>query len=64
MMWRIHKKIDIPLSPARVFDYLAQFDHIREWDTSVLTAQPLTAGKPAAGSRFRLTLIFGLARVP
>ncbi|CAD7842125.1 MAG: hypothetical protein [Olavius algarvensis Delta 4 endosymbiont] len=63
-MWRIERKIDIPQAADRVFDYLAQFDHIREWDPSVLAAQPLTAGKPAAGSRFRLTLNFGLARVP
>lgn len=63
-MWHIKKQIDIPLTPERVFNYLAQFDHIREWDPSVLTARPLSAGKPAVGSRFRLTLMFGLTRVP
>jgi len=63
-MWHVEKQIDIPQPPERVFDYLAQFDHIREWDPSVLTAQPLNNGKPAAGSRFRLNLMFGLARVP
>jgi len=64
MMWHIEKQIDIPLAPERVFNYLAQFDHIREWDPSVLTAHPLSTGKPAVGSRFRLALMFGLARVP
>jgi len=46
-MWHIEKQIDIPQAPERVFNYLAQFDHIREWDPSVLTAHDLSgANRP------------------
>jgi dehydrogenase/reductase SDR family member 12 len=63
-MWRIEKRIDIPQDLDRVFDYLAHFQHIQEWDPSVLTARPLSPGPPAVGSRFALTVLFGAARVP
>ena len=63
-MWQIDKRVHIPQSPEKVFDYLAQFDNIREWDPSVLSARPLSPGAPEVGSRFRLVLLFGLSRVP
>ena len=63
-MWQIEESFELPLAPGRVFDYLAQFDHIREWDPSVLSARPLSSEKPMVGSRFALTLLFGMARVP
>lgn len=63
-MWQIEKQIDIPQPAERVFDYLAHFDNIREWDPSVLTAHQISPGAPSAGTRFALTLLFGIARVP
>ena len=63
-MWQIEERIDIPQPPESVFDYLARFHNIREWDPSVLTARQITTGKPSPGTRFALTLLFGLARVP
>ena len=63
-MWQIERRIDIPQSTGRVFAYLAQFDNIREWDPSVLTARQLSPGKPSRGTRFALTLLFGITRVP
>ena len=63
-MWLIEKQIDLPEAPGCVFDYLAQFDSIREWDPSVLSAHPLSGDQPSVGSRFRLTLMFGPTRVP
>ena len=43
-MWQIERRIDIPQSTGRVFAYLAQFDNIREWDPSVLTARQISPG--------------------
>lgn len=63
-MWQIEERIDIPQTTNRVFDYLAHFDNIREWDPSVLAARQISTGKPSPGTRFALTLLFGMARVP
>ena len=63
-MWQIEERLDIPQPPDRVFDYLAHFHNIREWDPSVIAARQLTPGTPSPGTRFALTLLFGLTRVP
>ena len=63
-MWQIEERIDISQPPERVFDYLAHFHNIREWDPSVLTARQVSPGNPSPGTRFELTLLFGMTRVP
>ncbi len=62
--WQIEKTIDIRQPPEVVFDYLCRFENVQEWDGSVLSACRLSSGKPAVGSRFRVTLLFGWRRVP
>lgn len=63
-MWQIEERIDIPQPTDRVFAYLAHFHNIREWDPSVLSARQISPGKPSPGTRFDLTLLFGITRVP
>jgi len=63
-MWQIEERFDVPQPPERVFDYLAHFQNIREWDPSVLTARKLSPGAPSPGTRFALTLLFGTNRIP
>jgi dehydrogenase/reductase SDR family protein 12 len=62
--WRIKKEIDVDQPTDRVFDYLSHWATVAEWDPSVFNARKLSAGKPAVGSRFHLTLRFGWKRVP
>jgi hypothetical protein len=63
-MWRIKKEIDADQPADRVFDYLSHWDTVAEWDPCVVSARMLSAGKPSVGSRFHITLCFGLKRVP
>ena len=63
-MWQIEKRTIIRQSPDMVFDYLCHFNHVCEWDPSVLSARKTSPGKPAVGSRFQLTLLFGWNRIP
>jgi hypothetical protein len=62
--WRIKKEIDADQPTDRVFDYLSHWATVAEWDPSVVSARMLSAGKPSVGSRFHITLRFGLKRVP
>ena len=61
--WRIKKVIDTDQTTARVFDYLSHWDTVAEWDSSVVSARMLSAGKPAVGSRFHITLRLGWKRL-
>jgi dehydrogenase/reductase SDR family protein 12 len=62
--WRIIKEISVDNPADRVFDYLSHWDTVAEWDSSVVSARMLSAGKPSVGSRFHITLRFGWKRVP
>jgi NAD(P)-dependent dehydrogenase (short-subunit alcohol dehydrogenase family) len=63
-MWQTTEIIDIHWPQAAVFDYLAHFDNIGEWDDTVISVRPVAAGAPAIGSRYRLHVGFGPQRVP
>ena len=63
-MWHVEKCIDIKQPPEVVYSYLSYFQHVPEWDTSVLSARRISSGKPVAGSRFQLILLFGWNRIP
>lgn len=63
-MWKIIERIDIAQPPETVFDYLARFEHVAEWDPGVLAARRRTPGPPAVGSRFDVTLLWGWRRIP
>ncbi|MEE4607617.1 MAG: SDR family NAD(P)-dependent oxidoreductase [Desulfobacteraceae bacterium] len=63
-MWKILERIEIAQPPETVFDYLACFQHVAEWDPAVLTARQRTPGPPAVGSRFDVILLWGGRRIP
>lgn len=63
-VWQATEIIDIAWDRAGVFDYLARFDNIAEWDDTVVSVRRLTAGAPDVGSRYRLHVGFGPRRVP
>ncbi len=43
-------------SPEQVFDYLARFSSVAEWDASVLSAEMLTPEPVEAGSEFKVVV--------
>jgi uncharacterized protein YndB with AHSA1/START domain len=46
-----------PRPVEEVFDYLARFDNVAEWDPSIERAEQLDPAPPRRGSRFRI--LFG-----
>lgn len=62
--WQIRKRTLVAQPVDLVFDYLTRWDRVGEWDRSVVAAERTSAGPPAAGSRFQLTLAFGGRRIP
>jgi hypothetical protein len=42
------------LPPGEAFSYMARFGNVREWDPSVVEAEPVGTGEPRLGSAFRL----------
>ena len=47
-------EIDSPKRPGDVFEYLATFSNAREWDPSVVDAEPRSPGRAEVGSVYRL----------
>jgi carbon monoxide dehydrogenase subunit G len=47
-------EIDSPREPDEVFEYLAAFSNAREWDPSVVEAEPRDGGRAELGSVYRL----------
>ena len=60
-MARYETEILVPRPPAEVFDYLAHFENVAEWDPGIVEAERLEADAAAAvekGSRFRVVSSF------
>jgi carbon monoxide dehydrogenase subunit G len=49
-------EIDTTRPPEQVFDYLARFSSVAEWDPSVVSAEMLTPEPVAAGSEFKVVV--------
>ena len=47
-----------PQSPQRVFNYLAQFHRVAEWDPSVVRSEKVTPGVIAVGTEFDIDVRF------
>ena len=56
--------IQSSLPPGEAFSYMALFSNAREWDPSVVEAEPLGQGEPGVGSAFRLVTRVGRRSVP
>lgn len=63
-MARYVDAIDLPVPIAEAFDYLADFSHTAEWDPGVESAERLTPGPLARGSRFRVVIRFLGRKIP
>jgi carbon monoxide dehydrogenase subunit G len=57
-MARYVDAIDLELCPEGVFDYLADFSTIAEWDPGVVSAKRITPGVIRTGTRFRVVVSF------
>jgi Polyketide cyclase / dehydrase and lipid transport len=51
-----HAEIRTSQSPEQVFDYLARFSSVAEWDASVVSAEMLTPEPVEAGSEFKVVV--------
>ena len=51
-----HAEIHTTQSPEQVFDYLARFSSVAEWDASVVSAEMLTPEPVEAGSEFKVVV--------
>jgi len=50
--------IDVEAPPEEVFCYLADLEHLPEWDSSVRTASLVSDTGPAVGRRYDITIGF------
>jgi Polyketide cyclase / dehydrase and lipid transport len=51
-----HAEIRTSRPPEQVFDYLARFSSVAEWDASVVSAEMLTPEPVEAGSEFKVVV--------
>jgi hypothetical protein len=63
-MARITEQLAVPLSPEQAFDHVADFTTTADWDPGITDAERIDAGVFGLGSRFRVKLALGAARVP
>lgn len=53
-----------PAAPERVFDYLADFGNVAQWDPTVTEAEQLSGRAGRAGARYRVVVRLGLVSFP
>jgi len=46
--------IPSPMSAEEVFDYMATFSNVTEWDPTAAEAHPIDGGEPGLGARFHV----------
>lgn len=63
-MARITEHLDVPASPEPAFEMVADFTSTVSWDPSIVRAERLDDGPIGVGSRFRVWLAIGPARLP
>ncbi len=56
--------VDVAAPAETVFDFLADFSTVVEWDPGVTAAERVTDGPVARGSRFRVTVKIGPRTLP
>ncbi len=56
----LDESIEVRRSVRDVFDYIAAFHNVQEWDPGVKSARKLTPGPVAVGSEFEVVMNFGL----
>ncbi len=60
----MHEQFDVPRTSEDVFNYIADFSRIDEWDHTIVSAEKTSDGPLAVGSQFDLVYKRGLRRVP
>lgn len=63
-MARITEELLVPLTPEQAFDHVADFTTAADWDPQITDATRIDAGGFGLGSRFRVVLAMGAARIP
>ncbi|NJN47648.1 MAG: SDR family NAD(P)-dependent oxidoreductase [Candidatus Competibacteraceae bacterium] len=60
-MIRLQETIEVPRPIAEAFSYTSNFSHIAEWDPGITESIKLSPGAIGVGTRFQLTVKFGLS---
>lgn len=60
----MHEEFQCSRLPSDVFDYIADFSRINEWDHTILAASKASDGPIGLGSKFDLVFSMGLRKVP
>lgn len=63
-MAKVQRTIEVPVTPERAFDYVADFSTTAEWDPGIAAASRLDDGPVGLGSRFAVTAAFGDRALP
>src|SRR3954447_6676370 len=63
-MARYTSTIPSPRPPEEVFDYMADFSNVSEWDPSAESAHRLGGGVPGEGARFHVEVRFAGRSIP
>ena len=58
-MPRVQETVDTRLPLEAVFDYVANFETIQEWDPGVVSSTKLTDGPLAVGTAYRIVVQYG-----
>lgn len=63
-MARIREPLQVPITPERAFDHVADFTTAADWDPGITEARRLDSGPIGAGSRFEVQYKMGPTTVP
>lgn len=63
-MPRLHRTITVPRPVSEVFDYVADFRTVAEWDPGIAAAEQTSGDGPAIGAVYAVTAVFGDRRIP
>lgn len=60
----VRETVDTTLDPTTVFDYVANFESVQEWDPGVVSSRKLTDGPLDVGSQYEVVVQYGGAPQP
>jgi hypothetical protein len=63
-MAKYETTVTTPAPPEQVFDYLADFSSVAQWDPTVVEAEQLSGRPGRAGARYRVVVRLGLVSFP
>jgi carbon monoxide dehydrogenase subunit G len=63
-MPRLHRTITVPRPLGEVFDFVADFTTVPQWDPGVSASRQTNGDKPAVGAIYEVTAVFNGREIP